>query len=186
MANHTKKKILDSARDVLSREGSADFSMRKVAAAADMSLGNLQYHFKTKEALFQGLMDQYLSEYEQKHDEYMEEPLNREILSTFIREVLEDEVSDEEGEVYRVLYSFAEASDLSEEIKSSFARKVYGLLFSLLSHTESPASEENIHLACSLLIPYIDSYGYFHDKIGSDLDSLVNLLTDTVGRLLGI
>jgi len=60
--NSTKNRILQAARTVLINQGSGGFSMRKVAAEAAITLGNVQYHYKTKTDLLSGLMVWYVDE----------------------------------------------------------------------------------------------------------------------------
>jgi len=185
MYNSKKDLILDAARRVHREAGSSGFSMRKVAASAGMSLGNLQYHFKTKETLFEGLLNQYMEQYRNRYKEFRKLPLTRETLSVLIKEILKDEASDEDGEIYRVLYSYAEAGGMSESVMDSYIEELYQILYSLLSYTASPASADNVHLACSLLIPYFESYGLFHGKLGAPIGSIEELLTKTIWELVG-
>lgn len=61
--------ILDTARRLYSAAGYAGFTMRALANAVGMSLGNLQHYFANKDALVVGvlefMMDGYQSELEQ-------------------------------------------------------------------------------------------------------------------------
>ncbi|HIE87976.1 MAG TPA: TetR/AcrR family transcriptional regulator [Pseudomonadales bacterium] len=55
---NTRQQIIDAATRLLIEEGAGGFSVRKVAQGALISLGNLQYHFPTKNDLFYGLFEQ--------------------------------------------------------------------------------------------------------------------------------
>lgn len=57
----TKDLIVECATQLLAREGFGGFSMRRVANAAEMSLGNLQYHFRTKDMLLHALAEVHFS-----------------------------------------------------------------------------------------------------------------------------
>lgn len=52
--------ILAAAADVLARDGAHDFSLRRVAQAAGIRLGNLQYYFPTRADLLGHLLAGYL------------------------------------------------------------------------------------------------------------------------------
>ena len=52
----TRASILTSARTVLIREGAARFTVRRVAEAAQISSGNMMYHFPTKQHLMRALI----------------------------------------------------------------------------------------------------------------------------------
>lgn len=47
----TKQRILDTARELFNREGMHRVGVRDVARAVGVSVGNLNYHFATKDAL---------------------------------------------------------------------------------------------------------------------------------------
>jgi AcrR family transcriptional regulator len=57
-SQNTRQEIIDAATRLLIEEGAGGFSVRKVAQGAAISLGNLQYHFPTKNDLFYGLFEQ--------------------------------------------------------------------------------------------------------------------------------
>jgi AcrR family transcriptional regulator len=56
----TRASILSSARTVLIREGAARFTVRRVAEAAQISSGNMMYHFPTKQRLMRALIREAL------------------------------------------------------------------------------------------------------------------------------
>jgi AcrR family transcriptional regulator len=66
--NDTAARIVLAARELLMTEGYAQFSMRNVAARAGLHLANVQYYYKTREALVKALLDdtgeRYRSSYE--------------------------------------------------------------------------------------------------------------------------
>ena len=62
--------ILDAAREVLIEAGYASFTMRKVAARAGITIGNLNYYYRTKKDLLRDLLEHvinpYLEEFERR------------------------------------------------------------------------------------------------------------------------
>ena len=62
--------ILDAAREVLMEAGYGGFTMRKVAARAGITIGNLNYYYRTKEDLLRDLLEyvinHYLEEFERR------------------------------------------------------------------------------------------------------------------------
>ena len=65
--------ILRAALNLLVEHGSRAMSMRRVAAACDMKLGNLTYYFATKEDLVRELLDAIISSYEIEFDAIVHE-----------------------------------------------------------------------------------------------------------------
>jgi AcrR family transcriptional regulator len=60
---HTALAILLAAEKLLVHEGYHNFSLRKVAANAGLTLGNLQYYFPTKDALIKAMLDNCIQRY---------------------------------------------------------------------------------------------------------------------------
>lgn len=65
--------ILRAALTLLVEEGYRAMSMRRVAAACDMKLGNLTYYFPTRESLVRELLDAVITSYEIEFDAIMHE-----------------------------------------------------------------------------------------------------------------
>lgn len=55
--------ILDAAAKVLVNDGYSNFTLRRIADAADMKLGNLQYYFPVKEDLLDALLKRVFDSY---------------------------------------------------------------------------------------------------------------------------
>jgi AcrR family transcriptional regulator len=60
----TRELILRTALHILIDEGYRAMSMRRIATACGMRLGNLTYHYPTREDLVQGLLNAVISSYE--------------------------------------------------------------------------------------------------------------------------
>ncbi|MEU6270312.1 TetR/AcrR family transcriptional regulator [Saccharopolyspora shandongensis] len=54
-ATSTRDRILDALQRILIRQGTAAVTLESVAAEAGVSKGGLLYHFRSKQAMFQGL-----------------------------------------------------------------------------------------------------------------------------------
>jgi AcrR family transcriptional regulator len=75
----TRQKILDAACVCFNREGLANVRLQQMADAAGMSLGNMTYHFRNKEAIVQALWRQIETEQRQLLDEFKVLPLFEDI-----------------------------------------------------------------------------------------------------------
>ena len=62
-ARATEQAILEAAERVLVEDGYHRFSVRRVAAAAEVTVGNLQYHFPTRDRLIEAMLDACISRY---------------------------------------------------------------------------------------------------------------------------
>lgn len=66
---HTALAILLAAEQLVVDEGYHNFSLRKVAAAADLTLGNLQYYFPSKDSLLKAMLDNCIDRYLTKFED---------------------------------------------------------------------------------------------------------------------
>lgn len=90
--HETREQILHAALRLLVEEGYRAMSMRRVAAECGMKLGNLTYHFASREDLVRDLLDAVIRSYEVEFDEITSdselEPAAR--LAIYCELVLED------------------------------------------------------------------------------------------------
>ncbi len=66
----TSERIMYAARRVLVEQGYAKFSMRRVAAAAGITVGNLNYHFPNKRDLVRAVIRSLLDMYSQRFNAF--------------------------------------------------------------------------------------------------------------------
>jgi AcrR family transcriptional regulator len=70
--------ILEAARDIFVEQGYSSLTMRKVATQANISIGNLNYYYRTKEDLLRDLLDfvinPYLEEFERARENAGDSP----------------------------------------------------------------------------------------------------------------
>jgi AcrR family transcriptional regulator len=89
----TALSILLAAEKLLIDEGYHNFSLRKVAATAGLTLGNLQYYFPSKDSLIKAMLDnciqRYLDRFEQIRAQVGADPEKqfRAIVSEIIRDL---------------------------------------------------------------------------------------------------
>jgi AcrR family transcriptional regulator len=65
---HRKQAILDAALNILIDNGYHNFSLRRVASRAGISVGNLQYYFPSKQSLITALLDDIITPYLQEFE----------------------------------------------------------------------------------------------------------------------
>lgn len=66
--HETREQILSSALHLLVEEGYSALSMRRIAAVCGLKIGNLTYHFATREELIRALLDALIRAYEVEFD----------------------------------------------------------------------------------------------------------------------
>ncbi|MEM0967325.1 MAG: TetR/AcrR family transcriptional regulator [Verrucomicrobiota bacterium] len=176
----TKQQIIRSALEVLKTQGTEGLTLRKVATHAQMSLGNLQYHYKNKSALFGGLAEHYFSECSEILRGYV--PIGPESdLSTRLRHLIGsifdhlDDLTDM-CRIFRELWALATRDpEISFQLMDYYcvSRKEMEALF--LEITSSPEGSSKI---VTLLLPYFEGYSITHNAIEVRKDQVVDLLTE--------
>jgi AcrR family transcriptional regulator len=65
IADQTKAALLEATTKVISREGILSLTLEAVAKEAGVSKGGLLYHFPSKNALVKGMLEHYLTQFDQ-------------------------------------------------------------------------------------------------------------------------
>jgi len=66
--------ILKAAHDVLIEEGASAFTIRRIANASGMKVGNVSYHFPRKEMLIKIMLDELLDSYDKLLESKVRQP----------------------------------------------------------------------------------------------------------------
>ncbi len=126
--------ILDQAAGVLTRDGYSRFSLRQVAKAAGVTLGNLQYYFPTKSELVEAMLDHVITGYLEEFNELMAEVEGGpdEQLAAVLSHVIRDLTNPRTTVLFPELWSMANHDPAVEQsieaMYESYRRIVAGLI----------------------------------------------------------
>ena len=67
--NKTKQKILDVSKDLFNEEGYSHVTIRMIALRLGISSGNLNYHFKKREEILEGLYFEMVESFDKRIDD---------------------------------------------------------------------------------------------------------------------
>lgn len=121
----TRQRLLSAAGMIIMRQGVNSLTLDAVAHSAEVSKGGLLYHFPSKDALIEGIVEQLLEDFDARltHElERAQEPLGTpgRWLRAYIRATLSD--SPYEQEISAALaVALAAEPKLLETLKSAFA-----------------------------------------------------------------
>lgn len=121
----TREQILHAALVILIKEGYTALSMRRVAAACDMKLGNLTYHFRTREDLVRELLDAVIRAYEIEFEGLAHMPgvPPEERLAEICGLVLEDITTQKTTRLFPELWALANHDEfVFDRVKELYAR----------------------------------------------------------------
>ena len=112
-----------AAHRVLVTAGYANFSMRRVATEAGVSVGNLQYYFPTKDALTAALLDNVIEDYLLDFDAMRSTGTPGEQFERIIRAVFEDLRSPDTTRFFPELWSLSNHEpQLTARVDAMYAR----------------------------------------------------------------
>jgi AcrR family transcriptional regulator len=123
--HETREQILQAALGLLVEEGYRAMSMRRVAAACGMKLGNLTYHFPTREDLIPALLDAVISAYEIEFERIVHKPgvPPEERLADVCELILEDIRSKKTTRVFPELWALSNHDPfVLERVQELYAR----------------------------------------------------------------
>ncbi len=183
-----KLEIVSAARTVLIRDGSAGFSVRRVAQEAGISLGNLQYHFSTKVDLLEGLLATDIAEYRRVFTQMREQEAGqskdtRAQIERFLVRALGDAKHHEEVAVFKALFSFTDPEIVAK--LHAYYKDLYGLLVDGIAEiTKHDRDSTATRRAAALLFPYLDGYETSAEIIELDSKQVAQLLADAIWRIV--
>jgi len=174
-----KLQIVHAAISLLKQLGMEGLTMRKVAAEAGRSLGNVQYHFKDKTALMAGLADHYFTACSELLEAYAQENGSAVDPETGVRGLIAfymdpvDHLTDM-CRIFRELWALStRSSDLHEQLIRYYRRTTeqFASLFSPIGFEDQRATR-----LASLLIPYFEGYSIAGEALPMDKAQVSEML----------
>ena len=180
------ERVIDCAMALLRKEGDRGVTMRRVAQDAGMSLSNVQYYFKNKDALLKAMADRYF--YQCLEDIEGEQFLLdadgakaalRPVIRSFLAHGLE--VSD----MCRVFREYWALATRNAEIED-YLVNYYSRLAAVLKDKLRPLAVDEPALgeAVSLFIPIVEGYSITCPALPVDIDRMTELTADLLLSVL--
>ena len=184
--SNKKELILNCGVSVLKNEGYQEFSMRRVAQEVGISLGNLQYHFKTKEVLIESILDCYIKDYTKQLNEQLIsfKTGSRSELDKLIEYIFTYGDDGECGIIFREIWAISNQNKTIEESLGTYYKSLYELLVTWFSHFDRSNSKKNVELAASLIMPLIEGYTLTQDHLPQNNKRLSRYYSELVWNTL--
>lgn len=184
--------ILKAALSVLIDEGAESFTIRRVAAACNLRVGNVSYHFPKKETLVQVLLDEIMEKYHAKLEVNVRQPAlsDEDRLKLIIVICLEDICGKRTTRLFTELWALANHNDFIAERITAFYAKVHDVIGEYVQRINPALSKDEVH-TLSLFIsasmegttPFLGYHKPWNKKmpaiIGISTDWLVELVKST-------
>ncbi|MGD9812052.1 MAG: TetR/AcrR family transcriptional regulator [Sphingobium sp.] len=139
--------ILKAALEVLLEEGAEAFTIRRVAAACGLRVGNVSYHFPKKEMLVQVLLDEIMEKYHAKLEINVRQPnlSDEERLRLVIIICLDDIGTKRTTRLFTELWALANHNDYIAGRVRSFYAKVHEVIGEYVSRINPSLNAEEVH-----------------------------------------
>lgn len=143
----TVDSILKAALEVLIEEGAEAFTIRRVAAACGLRVGNVSYHFPKKEMLVQVLLDEIMDKYNTKLDANVRQPelSDEDRLRLVIIMCLDDICTKRTTRLFTELWALANHNDFIAERVRSFYAKVHDVIGEYVQRINPALSADEVH-----------------------------------------
>ncbi|HEX7874321.1 MAG TPA: TetR/AcrR family transcriptional regulator [Sphingobium sp.] len=143
----TVDSILKAALSVLIDEGAAAFTIRRIAAACGMKVGNVSYHFPRKEMLIQVLLDDIVDSYDAKLEVNVRQPAlsAEERLRLVLTICLEDIRSKRTTHLFSELWALANHDDFVADRVRLFYEKVHEVIGEYVVELNPALSADQVH-----------------------------------------
>jgi AcrR family transcriptional regulator len=138
--------ILKAALDVLIEEGASAFTIRRIAAACGMKVGNVSYHFPRKEMLIQVLLDELLDSYDKLLEDRVRQPdlSAEERLRLLIVICLEDIAGKRTTRLFTELWALANHNEFVAERVRVFYQRVHDFISEYVAQINPDLSAEEL------------------------------------------
>ncbi|MCO6409035.1 MULTISPECIES: TetR/AcrR family transcriptional regulator [Hoeflea] len=178
--------ILKQTEALLVREGGAGLSMRKVADACGMSLGNLQYHYATREALLEALLASFIANYVTLVRDRSFQPTGdlQKDLSAILSSGLELLDKTEASRVFKELWAAAQQSDSLAAEMTAYYRELARFYAQTLRSLDQTAGDDNINRAVSVLMPLFEGYCVTRSALPQDRRELAEIWARAISATL--
>lgn len=142
-AAQTQEKLIQAANQITLEQGINQLTLEAVAEAAGVSKGGLLYHFPSKEALIEGMIDHYLRQFETRLERYLAQGTGKagDWLRSYVQATF-DTAPEEAAISAGLLAAMAVKPELLQPIQTR-----YGMWQSRLDLSHNPALATLIRLA---------------------------------------
>jgi AcrR family transcriptional regulator len=155
------KIILEAAEQLLIDSGYHNFSMRKVATKAGVSVGNLQYYFPSKDSLLEALLDHVIQNYLDAFERFKGQYTPKEQFVKIIKAVIKDLKTKHTTVFFPELWSMANHEKHISKIMDRMYGKYRALLADVIKDINPNLSELQAHRLSIFMTASLEGHTIF-------------------------
>jgi len=181
--------ILDAAREVFTEQGYSNLTMRKVAGKAGISIGNLNYYYRTKEDLLRDLLEYvinpYLEEFYRVIREAGKSPEKqlRAVLNFWIDDLATSETTVFFPECWALANHNSFVSELVDDVYAK-ARQPLNEIIPLINPTLTQKESEQIALYMCATMEGLTIFAGYEKRWSAQLGSLKKITIDNFMNMI--
>jgi AcrR family transcriptional regulator len=181
-----KARIIECALELLCEQGDKGLTMRQVAVCSKMSLSNVQYYFKNRDALLVGLIDYYLKECNESYDSHLNNVPDAEKLKRIISLSIGNSESSSVCNIFKELWAIADRNPIVKNHLNDYYKFFAKKLTNQLKVLAGPeCADQSIDEAVSLILPLIEGYSITKNAIPLDTEGMITMITNQVMKIIG-
>jgi AcrR family transcriptional regulator len=159
----TVDRILNATEDVLVQHGHDGLTMRRIAEAAQLSLGTVSYTFRSKESLVEAFVErlfaEYLAEAELIENAMLEAP--DQALFDLVRFLVGDSQTERTSLLFPQLWAMASHNERIQQSLATFYARERDWLERLLQNGWPGIAPDKVKLIIGVLVPLIEGLAVF-------------------------
>lgn len=139
--------ILKAAHDVLIEEGASAFTIRRIASACGMKVGNVSYHFPRKELLIKIMLDDLLESYDKLLESEVRRPdiSPEDRLRLIVKLCLDDIAGKRTTRLFTELWALANHNAFVADRVRAFYQRVHDFIGEVLVELNPALSPDEVH-----------------------------------------
>lgn len=160
----TRKKLLEAAGELFAEKGFFAVTVREIVAKAETHLSAMNYHFKSKDALYKEVLTLACKESAISHDErnYLSKFAPEEALLILIQEAIKAYRSDYDTrwKTALIAHEISQPSSYFNEVAEQFLKPDLMYIVDLIASASGQESDNpSVHFAAVSLIGLIETFG---------------------------
>lgn len=181
--NAKTEKILDESINLLKNEGDFGLTMRKVSRLTEMSLSNLQYHYKNKDELLKAMADRYFQQCLSALEAQPAIEQTEHLYPFLIKHLVDGFEMSDMCRIFREYWAISTRNGVIE----AHVQQYYKDMVVVIEKKLAPLSKDNKSLieATSLLISFVEGYSITAKSLSMDLESMAMTIEQVILTSLG-
>lgn len=173
--------IISATIEILSKEGSDKLSMRKVAKAANLSLSNLQYHYKDRDVLLIATVKHYFQSCQEEVTASLNllktksTPSTEVFLEKLLNLLLLNGKSNNDIMMFQEIWALSSRNNELKNAVETYYKNYCIWMIDLISAFSKQPEE-----VVTLLIPYVEGYAIVGTVLPLNKESIIKLLVKLV------